>query len=40
MEYGGAVLLDPSKAFDTLNYDLLVAELNDYGLTRQSLKLV
>ena len=40
MEYGGAVLLDPSKAFGTLNYDLLIAELNGYGLTRQSLKLV
>ena len=38
--YGGAVLMDLSKAFDTINYDLILAELYEYGFTNKSLKLV
>ena len=38
--YGGAVLMDLSKAFDTLNHDLLIAKLHAYGFDKSSLKLV
>ena len=38
--YGGAVLMELSKAFDTLNHDLLIAKLHAYGFTRESLKLI
>ena len=38
--YGGAVLMDLSKAFDTLDHDLLIAKLHAYGFTRESLKLI
>ena len=38
--YGGAVLMDLSKAFDTINYDLLIAKLHAYGFSRESLKLI
>jgi exonuclease III len=38
--YAGAVLMDLSKAFDCINYDLLIAKLHAYGFSKQSLKLI
>ena len=38
--YGGAVLMDLSKAFDTLNHDLFIAKLHAYGFDKNALKLV
>ena len=39
--YAGAILMDLSIAFDTLNHDLLIAKLHAYGLlTEESLKLI
>ena len=38
--YAGGVLMDLSKAFDTLNHDLLIAELYAYGFGKNALKLI
>ena len=38
--YGGAVLMDLSKTFDTLNHDLLIAKLHTYGFSEESLQLI
>ena len=37
--YAGAVSMDLSKAFDTINHELLIAKLHAYGLTKPALKL-
>ena len=38
--YAAAVLMDLSIAFDTINHELLVAKLHEYGVTGPSLRLL
>ena len=38
--FGFVVLMHLSKAFDTLNYELLIAKLHVHGFNRDSLKLI
>ena len=39
-EFGGAVLMDLSKAFDTLNVELLIAKLSAYLFNNEYFKLI
>ena len=38
--FGGAVLMDLLKAFDTLNHELLIAQFSGHGFSNESLKLI
>ena len=38
--YAGAMLMDLSKAFDTINHNLLIAKLNAYGFSKSALRLI
>ena len=38
--FAGGVLMNLSKAFDTLNHDLLIAKLHAYGFDKDSLRLL
>ena len=38
--YAGGVLMDLSKAFDTMDHDLLIAKLYAYGFDKNSLRLI
>ena len=34
----GAVLMDLSKSFDTINHELLIAKIHTYGFEKSALK--
>ena len=38
--YAAAILMDLSKAFDTINHEMLIAKLSAYGFSRNALKLI
>ena len=39
-EYAGVILMDLSKAFDTINHQLMIAKLHAYGFGKRSLGLI
>ena len=39
-EYVSALFMDLSKAFDTINHDLLIAKPKVYGFSKEALKLM
>ena len=39
-KYGGAILMDLTRAFDTINQDLFIAKLHIFLFSKESLKLI
>ena len=38
--FAGAILMDLSKAFDTINHELLIAKLHAYGFQKDALDIL
>ena len=38
--FAGGILMDLSKAFDTINHQLLVAKLHAYGFSKDALEII
>ena len=39
-DFGGAILMDFSKAFDCINHELLISKLNAYGFDKNTLRII